>query len=506
MSTKRVLLILLAVFALIAAACGDDDGGGGAVETTSAAEEGDDGLEGEDDTGAEEGGDLGGDDEGEDDSGDDGLGGDDEADDLGGGDDGANEACDGVTLEATDTGVTEDTITVFVMADIGSELAPGLFQGSIDGARAWVDKVNDNGGLGCRDVELVEWDSAINPTETTNGFLNACDTSLAMVGSTSLFATDITPIEDCGIADIPERAVADAHHCSPNVFMVAPANGSCPYSGEGPRDFNINQGAYEWILENELAGGPVKGAYVIPSDLPTTINATMPSIVGVNEIGVDTTGGGEFGVSGTAEQASFGAIVQYMANNGVTWAQSGSNDQSMLKWRNEAAAQNFDDTGVAWVCSIACYTPELLEQGGDNVEGTLVWMPFLPYGESDTNDELATFLEYVGTDFPPSWAASAWASGLVLEQVIDEIMATDGPNGITRQAILDRLANVGAFDANGWFGEVNVGARQGSPCFVVLLVEGGEFVRRHPEEAGTLDCDAQAFEITGLDPAARYQG
>ena len=38
----------------------------------------------------------------------------------------------GEPLPATDTGVTADTITVQVMADTGSALAPGLFQGNID--------------------------------------------------------------------------------------------------------------------------------------------------------------------------------------------------------------------------------------------------------------------------------------------------------------------------------------------------------------------------------------
>src|SRR4051812_34308455 len=43
----------------------------------------------------------------------------------------ANATCEGTTLEATDTGVTADTITIQVMADTGSALAPGLFQGNI---------------------------------------------------------------------------------------------------------------------------------------------------------------------------------------------------------------------------------------------------------------------------------------------------------------------------------------------------------------------------------------
>ena len=407
LSRNRLLLILLLAISLIAAACGDDDGGDGGDdgETTTTVEATDDAF------------------------GDDGLD---------GSDDGSvDDQCEGVALEATGTGVTEDTLTVFVMADTGFELAPGLFQGSIDGARAWADKVNAEGGLACREVELIEFDSALSAVETENGFLNACDTSLAMVGSTALSITDAKTIEGCGIADIPERSVVGAHACSPNVFLVAGENGSCPYSGEGPRDFELAQGGPQWILDNELGGGPVEGTFVIPSDLPQTVNATVVLAEGLNQIGVNTFPDGEFGMSGLAEQAQYGAIIQYMNANDVKWAGMGSNDQAMLKYRNEAAAQNFDNEGVVWVCQLACYTPQLLEQGGKNVEGTYVYLPFLPHDETDTNENLATFIDSIDDPFPPSWAATSFASGLAFEQAVEDIVATDGPNAVTREAVLE---------------------------------------------------------------------
>ena len=69
------------------------------------------------------------------------------------------ESCRGIRLVGTDIGVTEDTITVLVMADVGSPLAPGLSQGSIDAVRAWAGKLNSEGGLACRRIEgkLYRW-------------------------------------------------------------------------------------------------------------------------------------------------------------------------------------------------------------------------------------------------------------------------------------------------------------------------------------------------------------
>src|SRR5829696_10234389 len=52
---------------------------------------------------------------------------------------GPDAKCDEAPLEATEVGVTPDTITITVIADTGSTIRPGLFQGSVDGVKAWAD-------------------------------------------------------------------------------------------------------------------------------------------------------------------------------------------------------------------------------------------------------------------------------------------------------------------------------------------------------------------------------
>src|SRR5512139_2030928 len=70
-------------------------------------------------------------------------------------------ACEGVDLQATDVGITADTITIQVMADTGSPLAPGLFQGNIDAVKGYADYVNANGGIACRKLVVNAWDSKL---------------------------------------------------------------------------------------------------------------------------------------------------------------------------------------------------------------------------------------------------------------------------------------------------------------------------------------------------------
>ncbi|MDH3705475.1 MAG: ABC transporter substrate-binding protein [Acidimicrobiia bacterium] len=399
-------------------------------------------------------------------------------------------------LEATEIGVTADTIKVIVMADSDSPLAPGLFQGAADGAIAWGEKVNANGGLACRQVEVEFWDSKLNATETVNGFLRACESAVALVGTTVLFGNDTTDLNSCpdqagnptGVPDVAYITTEPPHQCSTTSYHLSRPGASCPYDS-GERDHVVSGGAVQWAVENGV-GGPASGAFLVPNDLPSTIGASVPQIEGHQQL-TDITYDFNFGISGRATQSEFAQYMQPLRDSGANFVYNGSNDQTMLKFRQEAEAQGLDTDAITWVCSLSCYTPGFLSEGGDAVEGTYVWTFFLPFDEADTNDELATFMDAIGTDFPEAWAAGAWGDGVLFEQVVTAIAERDGPNALTRQAILDELATVTDFDVNGWWGAANFETTLDiSPCFMVLQVQGGEFVRVHPEERGTLDCES----------------
>jgi hypothetical protein len=136
-----------------------------------------------------------------------------------------------------------------------------------------------------------------------------------------------------------------------------------------------------------------------------------------------------------------------------------------------------------------------------------VWMSFLPFEEADSNEELAAFIEYMGAKPLASWAAGAWTAGVLFETVVNDIVAAEGLNAITRQAVLDGLRAQTDFDANGWYGTLDIGSGGLSPCYVLLQVEGGEYVRKHPAEAGTFDCEADNMvALDQIDGRAEYQG
>src|SRR3954451_13495920 len=197
---------------------------------------------------------------------------------------GPNAQCDAAPLAATDVGVTPKTITVTVMADTGSTIRPGLFQGSVDGVKAWAKYQNANGGLACRQVVVKSADSKLSPDDAKNGIATACGNSFALVGTTALFLNGMTGAENCkdkqgaatGLPDLSVVQTNAEEQCSPVSYNVLPAGSSCPYSGEGERTFRVGTTQFDYYLKKYPGKNELHGVWIIPADLPSTIAASMP--------------------------------------------------------------------------------------------------------------------------------------------------------------------------------------------------------------------------------------
>ena len=79
--------------------------------------------------------------------------------------------------KATDVGITDKEIHVAVIADVDSPLAPNLFKAAVDGMQGWAKYTNSKaggGGLAGRKVVIDFLDSKLNPAETKNAQITAC--------------------------------------------------------------------------------------------------------------------------------------------------------------------------------------------------------------------------------------------------------------------------------------------------------------------------------------------
>lgn len=416
----------------------------------------------------------------------------------------AADPCAGVTLEETEVGVSADEITITVMADTGSPLAPGLFQANIDAVKAYADVVNEEGGVGCRKLVVKEWDSKLDATESKNGLISACGDSVAMVGNNSLFNPDVSPMSGCvdkagaatGLPDIAALANDINQQCNATTFMIQGVSEPCTVR-EGQRPLKAMVGPSKFYLGIEP---DLHGVYMVPGDLPTTVQSATYLINGAADAGV--VWDAALKISGRDEQAAFTPKIAIAKAANATFIYNGSNDKAMIKMRKEAAAQGLDSVTV-WGCSLACYTPTFIAEGGADVEGTYVWMQFIPFEEADTNEEATRYVEAIGADKVTSFGAQAWQAAVTFKEVVDGIVAEQGPNAITRAAILDALQNGGERTANGYMSPKDL--KGFSSCFMIMQVQDGEFVRVYPEAKGEFDCDEGNVVTIDIDPAVEAE-
>jgi hypothetical protein len=301
--------------------------------------------------------------------------------------------------------------------------------------------------------------------------------------------------EASGLANVAALSNVVNEQCSLHSFIIQGLAEPCTPEGKpitGSREFTafVGQLQYYQTIQPDLVG-----LFMVPGDLPTTVQSATYQISAQAEMGVDWVGA--LKVSGRDEQSAYTPRVQAARNGNANYIYDGSNDVAMINMRREAAAQNLDSVEI-WACSLACYTEKFAEAGAD-VADTYVWMQFLPFEEKGSNEELDRYLASV--DVPDSFGAQAWMAAVLFQQAVEEIVATDGPNAITRAKLLEVLNGIDEFDANGWMGPKD--PKEGfSDCMVIMQMGASGFERLVPEEVGTLDCDPSYITTVTLDPVA----
>ena len=400
-----------------------------------------------------------------------------------------SKACSSAKLAATDTGVSAETITVEVMADTGSSLAPGIFQGDVDAVVGFAKWINSNGGIGCRKLAVRTWDSKFDPREVKNGQLDACGNALALVGGNSVFNPDTSAMEQCkdnagqstGLPDVAAFSVDTHEMCSPMTIGVNTKAEGCPVAPNTDRPFVRVAGPMKKLLE--LHPG-LHGVYLGNSDLPSTKVSAIPDIGTQEKVGIRFDA--KLLNSAREQQTAYVPRAAFL-KSGSNYVYGGTSDTALTFFMKEAIAQGVDMSKVTWACNVACYTRTFLTNGASAVEGAYVWVPFVPLEETDTNKALEAYVTTIGRDKVDTWGVVSWEAGLAFKQAVDKVVADKGPNGITRATLLEALRGMRNFDAAGISGPRTLG--DPSPCYVLVQVRGGKFVRVWPAKSGTLDCD-----------------
>ena len=403
--------------------------------------------------------------------------------------------------EATEVGITEDEIRLAVVADVENDIAPGIFQGAVDGAKAVAKFINNsckpkNTCLAGRKVVVEFIDSKLNPSESRNAMIKACSDTFAAIGTSAALLTNYEDAQNCvdqagaatGLPDLPFVALSLEHQCAPNVYAVVAPQIICDTKDQHPQTWQaqIGRGFYY----EKKYGNDLHGVYIFPSDSKPSRDASFASGVGqLRQVCCESDQ--DFDLSSLAQQSQFTPIVQALKDSNGNYALAGGPVEMTVSLRKEAKLQGLNSVKV-WDCTQQCYDPALIEQGGADVEGqyaSIGYLPFLNAAERKANKAAAAFVKNTGKAKAGRLAAvNAWASGIALRDAVNAIVERDGINGLTRAALLEELSNLHDFDADGLLAPTDVGGRKYAECFVLTQVKDGEFVRVHPKKPGTMDC------------------
>jgi hypothetical protein len=371
---------------------------------------------------------------------------------------------------ASDPGITPTEIRVAVIADA---------QDTVAGMNAWAATVNaKKGGIGGRKIVIDSFMVNGDPSQYAAAVKTACEQDFAIVGTLSVGDAETGDLTACKIPDLPTRALSSTHRAAPNTYAVVPTTNT-----------KVQVGGFKWLLAN--VDGCCK-QYVIASTNQAAAAETEKSSNAAVSVGF--TNAGSTQLANDAPQSSYTPIVDAMEANGATFGRSDLPFSSTIKLRTEAATQNVT-TVKAWYCLAQCYVPSFLDQGGTNIEGQFVQIGTNPFEDASS---IAAMKRYLTAGGPPSEVGvEAYSAGLLFEAAAKQVVLADGKNGLTRVALLGKVAATNDFNAGGILGTTQVGNRVPNGCFVMMKVQSGKFVRAEPAAHNALNCGDQNLITVG---------
>jgi hypothetical protein len=393
----------------------------------------------------------------------------------------------------SEIGVTSTEIRIAVVADVDNPIAPGVFQGVVDGVNGFARYVNARGGLAGRRVVVDFLDSKLNASQSRSSMISACANDFVVV-SAALFLNNVDDVESCpdasglatGLPDLSVVYTSVAQQCSKTTYAVRPPVLVCSTKDQHPQTYQSEVGRGYWYQGR--FGNALHGILIDSADVKSTRDAQFVLHGGIFDpqvgIGLDA----EFPLSGSVLQSGYTPLVQAINQHHSNVALCANPAPYTINLRKEAQLQGV--TGVkVWDCYNTCYDPSFLTRGGTDVEGQYVAIANLPFSETTANAMQANFIRFTGRDKANVYSEPAFSTGILLRDAVHTVVARWGSDALTRAHLFAALNDVHEFDADGIIAATpDLAAKQVSPCYILLQVRHGEFVRVHPTRPGTYDC------------------
>ncbi|MEQ1785550.1 MAG: ABC transporter substrate-binding protein [Acidimicrobiales bacterium] len=376
------------------------------------------------------------------------------------GDDGTTDVSSGSGAGATDVGVTDDTITIGVVADL-TGVVPGLFKAAPDAVKAYAEMVNDAGGIHGRELVVEVFDTGTNDNGNRLAYEEACDAVFASVGSESAFDTGgVDAITECGFPHLAGFTTDDAIPELPFVFPRTT-----------PEYANV--GSARWFAEE--FPDAVANAAIVHGNIPVTELAADELVEARESVGWSF----EYRQAAGTLESNYTPIALELKNRGIqalTWVYDVNNIVRLQKSMREQGV-----TIPVVDVTTQGYSQDYLEAAGPAAEGSYVGLTHVLLEAADeipALEEYVTWLAKVAPDEDPtSNGLQAW----IRAEMFVEAATAVGPE-LTRDALVAELEGMTGFDAGGLIPPIDVGDPvPKQACFVIAQVRDGAYVRVFPE-------------------------
>lgn len=362
---------------------------------------------------------------------------------------------------ATDVGVTDDAITIGVIADL-TGVVPGLFKAAPDAVKAFAAMVNAEGGIHGRELVVEVFDTGTNDNGNRLAYEEACGKVFASVGSESAFDTGgVEAVTDCGFPHLAGFTTDDALDALPFVLPRTSA------------DF-ANVGAARWFAEQ--FPDAVKEAAIFFGNVPVTERSARQVIEARESVGWDFV---YEQPAGTLESnyTPLALEVKSREIQALTWVFDVNNIVRLQKALREQSYQ----PQIVDVTTQG-YSQDYLEAVGPAGEGSYVPLGHALLEEADSIPALADYVTWLEKTAPGEVPTSNGLTAWVRAQMFYEAALAVGPE-LTRAGLIEELTSMEDFDAGGLIPPIDVGEPvPETACFLIAQVRDGEYVRVFPDE------------------------
>ncbi|CAN5560692.1 ABC transporter substrate-binding protein [soil metagenome] len=368
----------------------------------------------------------------------------------------------------TDVGVTDTSIKVGTIADVGWTVAPGLLQPIFDGADAFVGWCNAAGGINGRKLVLDKRDSAY--TNYLPQVKQACPADVALVGSMGILDdTGVDAWNSCGMPNFTAATVGAKAASAKLMIPMTPIPADQQTIGGFHLFFDQHPdwaSAVGSLYSNGAAGDREQHTY------NEAIESIGGKIVYTAEYTQTTTNWTPY------VQAMKKAGVKFLFLNDTAPTTAGI-EQAMatLNWYPEiqiSPSQLYDEATVALA--------------GKNIKNYYTYIPTTPYEAAAQVPAVKQYLDLLATYAPKAkktfFGATAFSAWLLFAEGVKSC----GSN-VTRKCITDYVATQTKWTGGGLQGEINMSTNKASECFIVMKVEATGFSQTYPAKLGDYDCD-----------------